>query len=282
MKLKQCLIEKGSDRSGNYGHVGNPPNRGGSGNGGGFSMIGTSRDSDTSSIKLAAREWKEKIIRVKKDIRDRTIELGYDPKKVRYAGVGYAFTVGNDNYTAGGDYNPQTGIIRIFRGAIIGDRVQKGLLAHEIQHARFQNVSKRSIADNNAIDARIRKEEEDRLTWRDSFLRADGTFRNPEQDEKLYPGYNVMIYLNSDFNGTDVHGKKLRKGQSLSDLDGVSPYSESYWKKFNTTKKYSDYYSAVNETLAEIRKIKVTNPSKKVHKKWTSLYDTINSIPLEK
>lgn len=281
MKLKQCLIEKGSDRSGNYGHVGNPPNRGGSGKGGGFSMIGTSRDSDTSSIKLAAREWKEKIIRVKKDIRDRTIELGYDPKKVRYAGVGYAFTVGNDNYTAGGDFNPNTGEIRIFKGLIVGDRVHEGSLAHEVQHAIFNNYVRKRKIESNEMDKRFKEEDNNGIKYNSSFMKPDGSLRNPD-DEKLYPAYIISRILLSDYYGSDINGKKLRKGQSLSELDGVTSYSTSYWKKAKESGSYSDYILAVNETLAEIKRLKVEKSKTKISKKWIDLYNSINSIPLEK
>lgn len=70
MSLSEIFLRlKGSNRSGNYGHSGNPPNRGGSSPGGGHGKIGVTIDTPTEKIKKLARiarglEKPEKITKI--------------------------------------------------------------------------------------------------------------------------------------------------------------------------------------------------------------------------
>lgn len=281
MSYEQLItILKGGAGSGNWGHSGRYGKVGGSNRGGGLQRIGAR--SEVPNLfrnmpvkdyrRMLANEFKRQRKQLQPLIDQVAAELGYDSHMIEYAGEPFKFTVGGQNYTAGGTYHPDTRRIRLYEGAFTPDKsaVYKGLVAHEIQHDRFNTF--RKVVDAQRKEIVARRDEEQKTVgydWRTSFEKVDGTFRDPK-DNKRYAAYLLNDKL------TDPKTYK-----SLHKADGVTGYSASYWRDFDTKgKRTDDYYKAINETLAEVASLKATGNWDKVKAPWKGLYNEVSKYAI--
>lgn len=253
---------KGGAGSGNWGHSGRPGKIGGSNRGGGLKRIGATPSHDIDARKKLAGAFRANASKVRPVINQVAKELGYDPRMIEYAGKPFNFTVGGLNYTAGGTYSPDTRRIRLYEGAFTSDmeNVYKGLVAHEIQHDRWNSFMKRAQEQRNEVNSRLQEEQKQGVHYRNSFMKPDGTFRDPA-DNKRYSAY-IRQYDLTD----DKTLKVLRKS------DGVTGYSASYWTQFEKTGKTDHYYRAIDETIAEVASLKTSGQWDKVKSPWKKFY----------
>lgn len=282
MSFEALIIAlKGGPKSGNWGHSGRPGKIGGSTSGGGHTRIGISKPDVYSheEIQDRAREFKNLRARVRQEIEVVAGELGYNPKYIQYEGAPYKFSVGGTNYTAAADYNPDTRVIRIYNGSVkefsytdvegmqevLKTRIDvtRSVVAHEIQHDKWNSFMNAAERESAAISDRLTTERMEGVNWRDSFMRPDGSYRNPADADK----YKAQDLRSRLLNHTTMD--ELRR------MDGVTGYSASYWTHFDKTKKTGDYYRAVDETLAEVAALRQKGEVTKIAKPWNVLYTEI-------
>lgn len=198
-------------------------------------------------------------------------QLGYDPAKMKHAGEGYKFTVGNKQMRAGADFNPTTGMIKVYDGALRhSDDVLRGMLAHEVQHAKFDAVMKAASEQFATIGKKVRN-----LTRKNWPIHADGTLVDKYKD--LYKAYdlrNNFIEKNIDL---------LRK------TDGCTSYSRAYWEaleaELSLGKGVTDakLTRAIDETLAEIARMRTPGSpawagDHAPARIWRDLYESVTDL----
>ena len=263
------VATKGSNLSGNWGHIGRPGKVGGSMAGSGLRAIGAVGTTDVTQRRLRAQMLKDTRKLLEDDLKAAAEQLGYDPKNIKFMGQGYQFEVAGTQFTAGADFNMTTGIIRVYSGSIVEEgatfKVSRGVLAHEIQHSRWNNFQKASEEQSEAINARLREESAKGVHYRDSFMKPTGEFRS-ETDRANYKLLTTRREL-------------LENRDTIQQFGGITPYSRKYWDKYAQTHNTRDYYRAVDETLAEVAKYKVlVGGSSVIPAYWNSLYAEINEL----
>jgi hypothetical protein len=275
IKLLQTIL-KGGQGSGNWAHAGRPGKRGGSYKGiGGLSVLGLKKTDSVEYRKILTTAMKDFRKSLKSDIIAVAKELNYDPDKIKYAGQAYEFKVGNDSYTAAADYNQQTGVIRLFPGSLLDvgttqPKVIRSLLAHEITHNKFQKYQSKLANQDDELTAIYSEQNRNGVPNRERILRADGDVRDPK-DYKRFSAYilSQKLLKHSSF---EVDPKNR-----IDEIGGVSDYSNSYWSRFKQTRNSSHLDTAVNETFAEIARLKNTDPKAQIPPIWEELYnDFIN------
>lgn len=165
-------------------------------------------------------------------------ELGYDPAKVYYEDTHETFEVAGKPYVSAGCAWTSNGGIRGGKVYEIGDitinarrQIDDTLVAHEVQHQKFQVAMDKYNADRDAI--RIM---EDPSSGNTRVLNADDTVK-PEF-KKDYPAFDKLHrFFTQDF-------------QKLAKQDGITDYSKQYWKGWKEGSVSS--WLAMHETMAEI------------------------------
>lgn len=273
--MRGILLLKGGPTSGNWGHAGRPGKVGGSDKGGGFGRLSGFRPDLTpdelrqEAAKQSAELKKRKAL-AKIRLRDSKKLLdNYDTDKIIFGGPGYDFEVGNDQFIAAGDYNPETNKIRLFDSAFSEDMrgIYLGVVAHEIQHERFAKFMSNYESQHADMIKRLHQEVADGVNWRDSFMRADGSFKT-EDDKQRYSA--VALHYKYFTNGDDIN--------TLQNKDGITDYSKSYWKQYDDYGKTDNFFRAVNETISEVARARLefVDGLKSVDPLWVELYNAIN------
>jgi len=271
------IVLKGGAGSGNWGHVGRLGKVGGSYSGiGGLHTIGLKRTDSKEVRKIISDALKERRKELMPSITALAEEFGYDPKKIKFAGQPYEFRVGNDNYTAAGDYNPRTGVIRLFPGILVDPvavkpEVNRAMLAHEINHDKYKKYRDAYLEQDAELSSIYSSEVSRGVPYRERILTANGDVRDPK-NYKRFSAYmldqKILKYCSPE---VDL------KDRIDETIGGVSPYSNSYWEKFRQGRNPNNIDAAVNETFAEIARLKATSPSVVIHPVWEELYnDFIN------
>jgi len=272
-QTKQIQV-KGGPGSGHWAHVGRPNKVGGSMAGiGGLASLGLDHSSSLMKRRIFAAGLSSDRAKLKSDIKAVAKELGYDPKLIKYAGEPWKFEVAGKKYTAGADYNRNTGVIRVYSGALTekmtgSPKLHRGLMAHEIQHDKWNQFMGKAAAERKEISKRLQQESAQGIHYSKSFMKPDGTFRSAADRKKYKLTRRLESLVNQEF----------AKG-TWSKADGITPYSTSYWERFKSSRKTDDFYNAVNETLAELARIRVTGSSPTSSSKlkaWQSLEKLVN------
>lgn len=269
---KIITILKGGPTSGNWGHSGRPGKLGGSNKGGGHRRIGFDSATRTlltgtpnihGGLRVLAQHFRNQRNELKPVIEAAAKELGYDPNRIEYAGEPFAFKVGEEQYVAGGTYHPDTRRIRLYKGAFTPDRseVYKGLLAHEIQHDRWNSFMKKAQEQDDALNERLTGEYKAGIHYTKSFMKPDGTIRDPKEAKK--------------YEAQQLRSKIFQEWEMLEKSDGMTEYSKSYWKSHMTKRTSETFNKALNETLAEAAHLKTTGQWDKVKSPWKGLYNKI-------
>jgi len=168
--------------------------------------------------------------------------LDYPIEKITISKRKETFTLNGRQFDyAGAAYleGNRKGEIEIYPlGISIGTSAKEieGVVAHEIQHQRWQKVSEVWAAENKAVmqDPEIKEQKWEMPGGRKvDGMKPDGHLRPPL--DKKYPIYELFV----DFSVTD-----------LKEEDGVTEYSRDWWKAFEKGEATST--QTVHETFAEI------------------------------
>jgi hypothetical protein len=221
-------------------------------------------------------------------------DLSFDAAKITLGEQGEKdqnFVLNGKQYKAAGiAYTRSTdpalkGTIKIFPSQIWDEKAAQGVTAHEIEHIKFQNAYDRYQKEREAVmdepgpppnpDA---EHHWDRVGGLDAVMRPDGMLR-PPYDEK-YPVYQLM---------EQAYG--MVGAYEFAAGDGVSPYSDEYWKQWESNEKTAEYFrSGMHETLAEMARSKYTTGKFPEHKGatrkakddnaklWRALYRAVDKI----
>ena len=228
--LNQQLFLSGGKGSGNYDHSGRPGFVGGSSKGGGGSAVQDDLDRLSTPQQVDHRKRVEDVVK----------KLGFPlDRVVSTEDEGYLFNVGDQQFRAGGDYDPKTGRINIYNIDEKSDMTMEGILSHEIMHDKWRIFRTEYQRQFIEVERSVRATD-DVSKW---LMRADGSLRNPADSERLWAYDMNEKFLTGDFRNT------------LGELDGITPYSDAYWKKALETGSGYDFELAVNETLAEIARL---------------------------
>lgn len=181
-------------------------------------------------------------------------ETGFDPNDVEAGGAGYTFTAGSLRAEAAAEFNPATGKIKIYDGALIeagsDEQYIKSLMAHEINHAKYLEVY--SKYDSEKTSLLFNK---DKLDYDKELL---------PKYRKEYPTYHALHkYLEGD------------KTDTLQKEDGVTDYSKAYWA--GKKKKGGKLNTAIDETLAEVSYLNVLGEGSNVSGTWRELHNAVNT-----
>lgn len=257
------LFKFGGPGSGFRGHHGRPGKVGGSSKGD-RSLEDVLAEQDKTNEEEARKmeEFLKKPVDHRKRVEDVVKKLGYPAGQViSTEDEGYVFHVGNQTFRADGEYDPKTGRITVFDVDEKSNKTLEGILAHEVQHSRWQKYKdsfqgqfveiQKSIRDNPHPD--------------DWLIKADGSLRNPADKDRLWAYEIHEEFLSGD------------KWETLQKEDGVTSYSISYWDAVNPNSLY-DRDRAVDETLAEIARIEMEIPLGKMQSVpdvWKDLYKRV-------
>ncbi len=177
------------------------------------------------------------------------------------------FTVAGQRMEAGGYADLTTGMITVIPEHTAVD-VVPSLLAHEIEHERFQGALNAYNYEHQAL----MKLPTDELfgaqgTHGVGVLRPDGSVR-PEAEGR--------------FPATTLLQKSLEQDKfKLYDSDGCTKYSEAYWKHYvDNGRRSADGEQAMHETLAEMARIKVTTGKfpEGSNTGWRDLYRAVDKV----
>lgn len=179
-------------------------------------------------------------------------ELGVNPDDIEYGGEGYAFSVGDDNFIAAGQFDPSTGKITLYKGALNASETElKGITAHEVQHAKFNTV----MSEYHAEVQRI--------------------INDPGTIDKISPSGKVREQFKGEFPAYEAIDPYISQSRELAKKDGITSYSTSYWKAYFDGKV--NFETAVNETLAEVAHQKAIGVKTGIPNVWRNFYNEINA-----
>ena len=168
--------------------------------------------------------------------------LDYDRGVFISNGAPHKFELNGKQYEAAGVAHTSNlqapSPITVYARNIRPDFVE-GLIAHEIEHVKFESALNRYREDLKKIVAEPRQEGPG-----DDVMRPDGSLK-PPYDEK-YPAYTLMH---------EAFFKPSHDDFEAS--DGVTEYSYDWWRNWKDKGgREGSGHSAMHETLAEMAKIK--------------------------
>lgn len=253
----------GGAGSGNFGHAGRPGQVGGS-----------APDSEM----VIPDPTRIAIVRRRAD--EIAEQMGVDPSIIKVVDKDpREFVVGDQNFKEAGHYNPNSGEIEVnarnsFTPQMSGTN---GVVAHEISHAMFHAAERAQTLEHNEINTMPEKES-------DRLFTASG-YARPEMQAEIHERFPVSAFwyrhIGDSYMETEAEQsgpytgagrpKLSRYSQNLDALiqdDGVSSYSEAYWKN-NPEKRVNGVRTAINETLAEMARQLVVPQSKVSSDLWT-------------
>ena len=177
------------------------------------------------------------------------------------------FSVGGSHFDSNGYADLTSGMITIISNVNHPDQVP-GVMAHEIEHERFQGALNAYNYEHQAL----MKLPTDELFGAQGahgvgVLRPDGSVR-PEAEGR--------------FPVTTLLQKSLEQDKfKLYDSDGCTKYSEAYWKHYvDNGRRSADGERAMHETLAEMARIKVTTGKfpEGSNTGWRDLYRAVDNV----
>jgi hypothetical protein len=214
------------------------------------------------------------------DYKDVAASMGQDPAKVVVShDDSRTFKVGDREFKEAGHASLETGVITIYPAQ--AKNAAYGITAHEVAHVQYEKVmqayhdeEKRWMADAHEEYKRVGSGSwnDDRQTWIASghtLVQTPAGFYNPtpENDAK----YPVLAEL--------AKFQQAQDGQFQKD-DGVTDYSKSYWTALTQPNSDVRWDSAMHETIAEIARLKATDPnnSKTVKPYWRKYYNAVSRV----
>lgn len=178
---------------------------------------------------LSVQELKDRATAVAK-------AMGFDPNRIEISEEAPTFELNGKNYNTAGVANISdtvNGTVVLYRPVISSSDVE-GLVAHEIEHMKFQT----------ALDAKRRERPEIEQEIKDGargVIATDGSGLLGSYQEK-YPATHQLYQLNQT------------SSEAFAASDGVSPYSLDWWQAWRDGK--ASTMQAMHETLAEMARVK--------------------------
>ena len=264
------IVLKGGHGSGNFGHKGRKGFRGGSAQGGGginaIEFTGVSSIGGVTDLKA-----------LKSSIEDICKQLNYDPKKIKYDSNGYTFNLNGVSCAAAATYDNATGEITLYPGFIeaakAGPNVLGGLLAHEINHHKFNLFEQQLAIQKEKVSKLVKKDKKLGVPLEERFLNSDGTIRR-EEDKKKFSAYHLDSKIQKA--RKDIPNMATGRSKMASEAENISNYAEKWWKQAETNPNIQR--TAINETLAEVGRLKFENPKARIPAVWEDLYSTLNKL----
>ena len=196
-------------------------------------------------------------------------KLDFDPANIEWTDEHKEFKLGEQKYNYAGSYRFGDSKIKLYSGQLNVDNVA-GVTAHEIGHRKFQLL----MEYHKAESAMVMKEPgpppdpNHRYWWgkkggSDAVMAPDGSLRKPY--DEYYPIYQEWNRI-----------QNMRP--SLEQDDGVSPYSEAYWKEWEKGDMKTDI--AYHETIAEMTRAmdKFNAHAIDAGKGWRDLYTLTDKV----
>jgi hypothetical protein len=194
----------------------------------------------------------------------------FNPDNIDYTYEDKEFKLGEATYKYAGSYQWGSPAITLYMPQLT-EKTIAGVTAHEIAHRKFDHLIRARQAEYNAMmaDPGPPPNPDSEHIWErrggtDAMMKADGMLR-PPYDQK-YPLYQEWERI-----------QNMRP--TLSETDGVSPYSRAYWEdwhKGGATK--TDL--ATHETIAEMSKALTKWGRHAVDAKapWKDLYALMENV----
>jgi hypothetical protein len=175
-------------------------------------------------------------------------EMKFDPKRIDISDESKTFVLNGVtmHYAGSADITPN-GRVTIYTNHVTAASVD-GVLAHEIEHMKFQSVLDRYTAESTAVgkEPGPAPDPESKYYWSrnggpDAVMAPDGRLRGDYAAK--YPVYSAMQEA--------LYTKNMSE---FGKTDGVSPYSFDWWKAYQANGATA--YQAIHETLAEMARAK--------------------------
>lgn len=160
---------------------------------------------------------------------------GYPTGKVLVSFDTKQFQLSGQNYNYAGSCDLKTGLITIWPQ--IAGAQMPGVMAHEIEHAKFQGALDKYMEERSRLIKDDRKDSEGK-----DVTRANGEIR--DEFKKDYPITNAL------WESYEKPGGSTK----MTEEDGVSPYSKMWWDSWKNGEAKTD--QAFHETMAEMARIR--------------------------
>jgi len=167
-------------------------------------------------------------------------KMGFDISKIQTTDEVKTFSLNGRDYKYAGSCDLSTGEIMMYTEQLT-EASAAGVVAHEIEHAKFQKVINTVREDAHEVMKKIRKYDEGKPR-KEEAMKPDGSLREPYASE--FPLYTAWH---------EAYGSKDH--EVFANSDGVSNYSEEYWKAWRKGECSTDI--AFHETLAEMARIRL-------------------------
>lgn len=215
-----------------------------------------------SAVGITLEEWLAKVHKLRTDNVTAVAKLVGIPEGVSIEVVDDRpqMLLEGMRYEIGGQYDPATNTIRIYNGSFKDDNtVDPGIVAHEIQHSKFNYWRKWAVKEHRALMA----------------------METVEMEKFFNPGRGLTTEGESRFRYY-ASWRRFRDDSfqvALERDDGVTSYSKSWWDSYKNN--VASFEHTTDETLAEIARLKTQyNPA--LTKEWRRLYDEINKLTRRK
>ena len=200
--------------------------------------------------KFATRAGKEKFVNFR--VRQKGLEGKVSVSVIE--GQGNQFIVAGVKFHSAAEYDPNGREIRAYDGMFQGgEQAANGMLAHEMQHAVFHDVTDKLSQEASAM-------------YRDPDpVQGPGGTIKPEYAERYPASASLQPYLS--------------KPEEAAKWDGITEYSSMYWKGLSgieVSMGSGRYSNAVNETLAEVARLNTPGQEKsgaEVPSFWQNYYN---------
>lgn len=214
-------------------------------------------------------------------IRRAAVRLGLTPElseRLTYSPVNTTFELNGERLGVAGEYHSADGRIVIRDGAFKLSRSGAfGVIAHEIEHAVFDWTRANILSELEAITSQMWDREFEEIGITQARMEAG----KQERIANLIDGnpYAKFFVENNPYE----YGR-TPAGEALIRNDGVSEYSAKYWKQYEQYPTATNMTLAINETLAEIARIKLTSGTAKGVRQgdkmpgaeWEAYYQKVN------
>jgi DNA topoisomerase IB len=223
----------------------------GSSTGGRWTARGGSPDIGSNKIPVEKQPTREEIYRegLRQKIPSDEIFVAFEDR---------VFKLGNVEYPYAGSADMDRKMITIYPH-YLSKEVMPGVVAHEAMHLRYAYASEAIRAEHKLL-----------MEDKRDVMRPDGTIRDGTHPADKGQDYTKEYPIHTISHETP----SLLK---LAEADGITPYSRAWWAEAN--KNPPLLHSAINETLAEMHRIKMEQGSAAKHtKEWEKLYSDTNKI----
>lgn len=173
--------------------------------------------------------------------------MGFPAEKITYLAEERKFTLGGKKYTYAGSYDPATKEVAIYPSAWGGPEDSlKGIVAHEVQHSRWDTFAARMDKENGLVSRLIRSDE--------TAIYLNGELR--EEFRGKYPFYEFQnLWVGKDLSAAGAQ---------------VSTYAAAYWQE---SASWGGYIRAFSETLAEVARLDTLGKLNTVPGIWRTIYE---------